>query len=194
MGCGASGVSRVANEISRQLEYPRGEAYALRGLAAVKNAKGRSKRRPADARTSNSLATADAGRAPQRADSVGARRRPCISCAADRRRVSALEIALAGVSPGRFAERAASDLWRARGGALRHGQLARRLRSSAQCAGNLRSGMCRNQVDQRFATLKVELRHRRQGKRERLCCRSVRTTPTSWPWPKASARAICKER
>ena len=63
-------------DISHQLNYARGEAYALRGLAAVKNAKGDPEARFANPRASRGVAEADTRCAPGGANSSGSRRCP----------------------------------------------------------------------------------------------------------------------
>ncbi len=140
--------------INREIHYARGEAYALRGLAAVANGLGDSR---------SALATLEQAAALQR-ETPDARLRAQIDLARG--------IALHGV--GRLdasaaALRAAIDVFRsgeARGElAASHAELA----SVEAARGDWRSGytqlalakqvserLLRNQIDQRFATLRVE--------------------------------------
>ena len=63
------------HDISRGLKYARGEAYALRGLAAVMNGTGDPQGALATLDRAQALQKRDAGRTPQRTDPARARRR-----------------------------------------------------------------------------------------------------------------------
>lgn len=141
-------------EISRQLNYPRGEAYALRGLAAVKNAKGD---------PNGALQTLEQATALQR-QTPDARLNAQIQLARGvaLHRLRELPASAAALESALAVFRQADSLSELR---ATYGELAAVLSDM----GNWREGyahllnaqetserMFRNQVDQRFATLKVE--------------------------------------
>lgn len=140
--------------ISRQLDYPRGQAYALRGLAAVKNAKGDPQ---------GALQTLDQAEALQR-QTPDARLNAQIELARGvaLHRLRQLPASAEALKAALKVFRQADSLNELR---ATYGELAAVLSDM----GNWREGyahlasaqetserMFRNQVDQRFATLKVE--------------------------------------
>ncbi|WP_218042794.1 diguanylate cyclase [Steroidobacter gossypii] len=140
--------------ISRQLNYPRGEAYALRGLAAVKNAKGDPK---------GALQILDQAQALQR-QTPDARLEAQINLARGvaLHRLRQLPASAEALKAALVVFQKADSLNELR---ATYGELAAVLSDM----GNWREGyaylasaqetserMFRNQVDQRFATLKVE--------------------------------------
>ena len=140
--------------ISRQLSYPRGEAYALRGLAAVKNAKGD---------PTGALQTLEQAAALQR-QTPDARLNAQIQLARGvaLHRLRELPASAEALQSALEVFRQADSLNELR---ATYGELA----SVLSDMGNWRDGyahlanaqetserMFRNQVDQRFATLKVE--------------------------------------
>ena len=140
--------------ISRQLNYPRGEAYALRGLAAVKNAKGD---------PTGALQTLEQAAALQR-QTPDARLNAQIQLARGvaLHRLRQLPASAEALKSALEVFRQADSLNELR---TTYGELA----SVLSDMGNWREGyahmassletserMFRNQVDQRFATLKVE--------------------------------------
>jgi len=141
-------------EISRQLNYPRGEAYALRGLAAVKNAKGD---------PNGALQTLEQAMALQR-QTPDARLNAQIELARGiaLRRLRQLSASAEALQAALQVFRQADSLSELR---ATYGELA----AVFTDMGNWREGysyllhaqetserMFRNQTDQRFATLKVE--------------------------------------
>jgi diguanylate cyclase (GGDEF)-like protein len=141
-------------DISRQLSYPRGEAYALRGMAAVKNAKGD---------PTGALQTLEQAMALQR-QTPDARLNAQIQLARGvaLHRLRQLPASAEALQSALAVFRQADSLSELR---ATYGELAAVLSDM----GNWREGyaqllnaqetserMFRNQVDQRFATLKVE--------------------------------------
>jgi diguanylate cyclase (GGDEF)-like protein len=141
-------------DISRQLSYPRGEAYALRGMAAVKNAKGD---------PTGALQTLEQAMALQR-QTPDARLNAQIQLARGTalHRLRQLPASAEALQSALVVFRQADSLSELR---ATYGELAAVLSDM----GNWREGyaqllnaqetserMFRNQVDQRFATLKVE--------------------------------------
>ncbi len=173
------------------MNYARGEAYALRGLAAVKNAKGDPdgalqtleqaamlQKQTPDARLDAQIHLAR-GVALHRLRQLPASR-------------EALEAAL-----GVFRQADSLNELRATYGELASvladmGNWREGYASSAQRSGNLRAHVSQSGRPA-LRDLESRVRHRGQGQRERTAGR-VRTTPTSWRWRKASARATCNER
>lgn len=141
-------------DINRDLGYPRGEAYALRGLAAVANAEGNPRQ---------ALETLDRAGALQR-QTPDARLRAQIALA----RGVALH-RLGRLSESRAALESAVDVFRS-GDAMgelgvAHSELAavsaelgdwKRAYSAEREAHHATEALLRNQLDQRFATLKVQ--------------------------------------
>lgn len=140
--------------ISRQLNYPRGEAYALRGLAAVKNAKGN---------PSGALETLDyAAQLQKQTPDARLDAQILLARGVALHQLRQLPAAVDVLEQALAVFRQADSLNELR---ATHGELASVLAET----GNWREGyahllfaqetaerLFRNQVDQRFATLKVE--------------------------------------
>lgn len=150
----AQAAFQESHDISRQLNYPRGEAYALRGLGAVKNAKGD---------PNGALQTLEQAMALQR-QTPDARLEAQIQLARGvaLHRLRQLTASAEALESALKVFRQADSLNELR---ATYGELAAVLSDM----GNWREGyaqllnaqetserMFRNQVDQRFATLKVE--------------------------------------
>jgi diguanylate cyclase (GGDEF)-like protein len=140
--------------ISRDLQYPRGEAYALRGIAAVANAKGEPDRALATLERAGALQrqTPDARLNAQIQLARGIALRQLNQLPASAQALEqALQVFLQGDSlhelRATYAELAAvrTEMGNWREG---YGDLAKSLQTSER--------LWRNQIDQRFATLKVE--------------------------------------